>query len=72
MCYLLHINTSELFHNNACQVFYQQNKGKVRELAAKLQKEQPNTYPINVGVQALTELFSRLSKAEVDGLQREQ
>jgi hypothetical protein len=54
---------------SARRVFYQQNKEKVKERAAELQKERPDAFPIDVGAQALTEFFGRLSKAEVDRLQ---
>lgn len=54
---------------SARRVFYQQNKEKVRERAAELQKERPDAFPVQVGALALTQLYNELSKAEVDRLQ---
>ncbi|KAJ2920768.1 hypothetical protein H1R20_g16326, partial [Candolleomyces eurysporus] len=54
---------------NACRVFYQQNKEKIKKRAAELQKEDKNSWLIGTTAKALTELYESLPKEEVDKLQ---
>ena len=54
---------------NARRVFYIQNKEEVKARAAELLQETGGSWPIEATAKALTEMYGRLPKEEVDQLQ---
>lgn len=51
------------------RVFYQQNREKIQERTAELQKERPQGYYIQLLSEACSEFYEQLSRDEVDRLQ---